>query len=272
MMLERPFADIDDTARRLSEAGAAYRTADPFPHVVMDGLFDAAFLRDVVDEIPAARDEAERRREDQAQLQERKRAVNDPSLFGPASLLLTTTLMARPFLAMLESLTGIPGLIPDPYFRGGGFHEIARGGKLAVHADFNIHSIMKVRRRLNLLLYLNEGWQPDWGGRLELWDTGMTACRVAVEPVFNRMVVFNTTDESYHGHPDPLVCPEDVQRKSLALYYYTAEGAEAAAHSTLWRDRPDDAGAIAGAVAAVEAEREARRQARKAAKQAEREA
>lgn len=266
MLLLRPFADKDAAAQRLAAQAQAYQTASPFPHVVLDGLFDASVLRDVVEEIPVARDEAERRVHDQIQLQERKRALDDPTVFGPASLLLITALMSRPFLLQLEAMTGISGLIPDPYFRGGGFHEIARGGKLAIHADFNIHSIVKVRRRLNLLLYLNEGWDPDWGGQLELWDRDMSACRVRVDPVFNRMVVFNTDDDSYHGHPEPLRCPETVQRKSLALYYYTAAGAEAAPHSTLWRDRPDDKGVVAGAVAEIEAQREARREARRQAK------
>ena len=80
------------------------------------------------------------------------------------------------FLKFLEEMTGISGLIPDPYFVGGGMHETKRGGHLGVHADFNIHDKLKLERKLNLLIYLNEDWSPEFGGELELWDTGMRAC------------------------------------------------------------------------------------------------
>src|SRR3546814_6396188 len=80
---------------------------------------------------------------------------------------------SRPFLAFLEALTGIERLIPDPYFEGGGFHEIGRGGYLNVHADFNLNKRLNLRRRLNVLIYLNKDWEPAFGGDLELWDAGM---------------------------------------------------------------------------------------------------
>jgi len=96
------------------------------------------------------------------------------------------------------------------------------------------------RRRVNLILYLNEGWQEDWGGAIELWDRGMTRCVVKVSPLLNHAVIFSTNEDSYHGFPDPLTCPEGVTRKSVALYYYTEELA-ANARSTNYRARPEDA-------------------------------
>src|SRR5204863_6284010 len=115
----------------------------------------------------------------------------------------------------------IEGLIPDPYLFGGGLHQIERGGVLSVHADYNFHPVMHVDRRLNLLVYLNESWDPSWGGDLELWDRDMRRAVKTIEPVAGRCVIFGTTDFSYHGHPDPLTCPPEVTRRSLALYYYT---------------------------------------------------
>src|SRR5262249_39051246 len=126
---------------------------------------------------------------------------------------------------------------------GGGLHQIEKGGFLKIHADFNYHDKLKLYRRLNLLVYLNKDWSEDYGGHFELWDTEMTKCEQRVLPVFNRCVVFTTTDTSFHGNPVPLTCPEGRTRKSIALYYYTVENPNperAAAHSTLFKARPGE--------------------------------
>jgi Rps23 Pro-64 3,4-dihydroxylase Tpa1-like proline 4-hydroxylase len=122
----------------------------------------------------------------------------------------------------LSELTGIKGLIADPYHAGAGLHETKRGGHLSVHADFPEHESMRINRRLNLLIYLNEDWQEDYGGALELWDKRMRKATQKVLPVFGRAVIFSTARDTYHGHPDPLTCPEHRSRRSIATYYYTA--------------------------------------------------
>jgi len=140
-------------------------------------------------------------------------------------------------------VTGIENLIPDPTFEGGGLHQIPRGGKLAMHADFNKHRRFGLDRRLNALLYLNKDWREDYGGHLELWNRDMTQCEAKILPVYNRLAVFGTTDFTFHGHPNPLQCPEGMTRKSLALYYFTnGRPAEevSGTHSTLFKARPDD--------------------------------
>lgn len=120
-----------------------------------------------------------------------------------------------PFLRWLESVTGERSLLPDPYLHGGGVHRVSRGGYLKMHCDFNFHEGMQLYRRINLLLYLNEGWRDEWGGHLQI-----AGQRIA--PEANTMVIFTTDDASWHGHPDPLQCPEDVHRDAIALYYYSA--------------------------------------------------
>jgi Rps23 Pro-64 3,4-dihydroxylase Tpa1-like proline 4-hydroxylase len=140
-------------------------------------------------------------------------------------------------------LTGIQDLISDPFYRGGGLHNILPGGKLGVHADFNKHQKYDLDRRLNLLLYLNKDWKEEYGGHIELWDKNMQKCVKRVLPIFNRVVIFTTTDHSFHGHPDPLNCPNPMSRKSLALYYYThgrPEEDESQTHSTLFKLRPGE--------------------------------
>jgi len=138
-------------------------------------------------------------------------------------------------------------LIADPYQYGGGLHATSVGGKLAVHADYNRHPTLRLDRRLNLLLYLNEGWSNDNGGQLELWNHLMTECVLSTLPLFNRTVIFSTTKTSYHGQPEPIHGPEEMQRKSIALYYFTngrpEEGQDlnspSEEHSTLWMQRPN---------------------------------
>ncbi|WP_309087821.1 2OG-Fe(II) oxygenase [Phenylobacterium sp.] len=226
----------------------AYQAADPFPHIVLDDLFEPATLRRVTAEIPSPLASTSLFTADVKHLQERKFAWRDVPALGPESTRLIAFLNGKPFLEFLSALTGIPGLVPDPYMWGAGFHQILRGGKLAIHADFNIHPVTQLYRRVNLLLYLNEGWEADWGGDLELWNASMDACVQKVSPLFNRTVIFSTTDVSFHGHPEPMTCPEDKVRRSLALYYYTYERLPHDPHSTLWRDRPDDGGVVQAAM------------------------
>jgi Rps23 Pro-64 3,4-dihydroxylase Tpa1-like proline 4-hydroxylase len=163
--------------------------------------------------------------------------------FGPTTRLLLYHLNSITFLDFLSKATGIENLISDPCFEGGGLHQIPRGGKLGVHADFNKHRRFGLDRRLNAILYLNKDWHEEYGGHLELWNRDVTRCEAKILPLFNRLAVFGTTDFTFHGHPDPLQCPEGMTRKSLALYYFTnGRPAEEVTgeHSTLFKARSDD--------------------------------
>jgi len=208
---------LKDIARVHTEA---YKSADPFPHVVLDDLFEPGLLRAVLEEFDSMDRTPWHYTERET---ERKYSTEDFQHFGPTTRALINQLNAAPFLAFLEEMTGILGLIADPHLRGGGLHEIRQGGALGVHADFNFYPRLNLYRRLNLLVYLNENWSEEWGGDLELWDRAGKACVRRISPVFNRAVIFDTSNFSYHGHPRPLQCPPDRSRKSLALYYYTVE-------------------------------------------------
>ncbi len=231
-----------DAIATLERAAATFQGADPFPFLVLDGLFRPAFLRSVAASYYAGDDVRWHRFADASR--EVKLQIDESRHFPPPVAALVEVLNAAPFLRLLARITDIQGLIPDPYFYGGGMHQIQPGGKLAIHADYNLHPVMNVERRLNLLVYLNEGWEESWGGHLELWDREMGASRHRIAPIFNRLVLFRTDSTSYHGHPDPLACPPGRARRSVALYYYThsREGAGPATrgHSTLFRERPGE--------------------------------
>jgi hypothetical protein len=223
----------------VAEHADAYRSADPFPHVILDGVFEPELLKQILGEFDAM-DRGKWHTSDKEL--ERKWSTEDILHFGPTTRAFIQQLNNGPFLTFLERLTGIHGLIADPHLRGGGLHEIRRDGALGVHADFNLYRRLNIWRRLNLLLYLNEDWDESWGGDLELWDrTGKQRVRV-IRPLFNRVVIFDTSNYSYHGHPEPLKCPPNRSRKSIALYYYTAEKPEGEIdpHTTLFiaREQP----------------------------------
>jgi len=217
--------------------GERYQTASPFPHIVIDDFIDRDVLKAVLAEFPSSDGKQFFDRD-----QERLKFQYQPlEISSGVTRNLFAELNSQAFLGFLEELTGIEGLVSDPYFEGGGLHETKRGGHLGVHADFNVHSKLKLERKINLLIYLNEDWDPGFGGELELWDQRMKDCAVRVEPVFGRAVLFNTNLDSFHGHPDPLNCPPERSRRSIATYYYAAfEGGVAAApkRTTNFQPRP----------------------------------
>ena len=222
-------------------AGAAlaetYQNAQPFPHIAMDDFLPADFLRGLLPEFP---DNASNSYFDRDQ--ERYKYQTPPhDIPGRRLRNLVIELNSPAVLKFLEAMTGIPGLIADPYYVGGGLHETLKGGHLGVHADFNIHKGMNVERRLNLLVYLNDDWLPEYGGDLELWDQKMETRWHRIAPVIGRAVVFNTSLDSYHGQPEPLSCPDGRSRKSIATYYYTANEAGVGAlpdRTTVFKSRP----------------------------------
>jgi Rps23 Pro-64 3,4-dihydroxylase Tpa1-like proline 4-hydroxylase len=228
-------------AAMADDLGPIYRQAEPFPHIVIDDFLPAQVMADVQAAFPRP-DDLEWQQF--STRQEQKLASDDVERMTPVIRHLLQEFNSASMVNFLERLTGIDGLVPDPHYWGGGLHQIERGGHLAVHADFNRHERLRLDRRLNLLLYLNQDWQPEWGGALELWSRDMTRCCTSILPVANRCVVFDTTDTSFHGHPEPLACPPDRTRRSLALYYYSngrPAGDVGTTRTTKFQPRPEEA-------------------------------
>jgi hypothetical protein len=232
--------DRDQLLALADASREAYASARPYPHAAFDDFLPTGVLDEVLAEFPKA-DEADWFAFDSPT--ERKLATKDDSIMGEATRHLLAELNSGPFIDFLERLTGITGLVPDPHFAGGGLHQIERGGHLKIHADFNRHPHTGLERRLNVLVYLNRNWKDEYGGAFELWGPDMSRCEASILPYFNRCVIFSTTSTSFHGHPEPLNCPEGETRKSLALYYYSKDrptDEAAAAHNTLFQARPGE--------------------------------
>lgn len=214
------------TLTRLEDAATAkqFAAAEPFPHLVHDDLWDPDLLRAAAAEFPPGDDHRWTTYPDP---KERGKRAGDSRMWGPATRQFFETARSAETCAVLEKLTGIANLTADDV--GGGMHMTGEGGRLATHRDFNVHPTLPLERRLNMLVFLNDEWDPARGGVLYL---GVER-EVGVLPLFNRTVIFACGAESWHGHPDPIV--GDHWRRSLACYYYAPMRPEtAAAHTTLW--------------------------------------
>jgi 2OG-Fe(II) oxygenase superfamily len=232
---------IENAKKYGEELSGDYCFAEPFPHIVIDNFLPDTLIEKVLDNFPLEKLQNDVMFESgYAGLHKRQVMPADCNGFIRELFGFFNSIAIVQFL---ESLTTIPSLIPDPHFVGGGFHETSKGGKLGMHADFRINDKLHLNRRINMIIYLNKDWKDEYGGHLELWDKKMQGKVHSIAPVFNRCVIFNTDADSFHGHPDPLTTPENITRKSIALYYYTASKRiyeDSVAHSTMYKARATD--------------------------------
>ncbi len=215
----------------------AYRRARPFPHAVFDGFLGEPCARALAQRFPGPEHDAWMRRdyrEQSARLGQLQRTGFEG--LDPHLRHLLAELGAMAFLDFLSALTGMPGLIADPHFRGAGPSLTLPGGHLALHADFNRDRTRHLERKLTVIYYLGLDWQPTWGGALELWDEPRTRCEASYLPLLDRLIVMDHGDTHWHGHPQPLACPDGRFRASVSAYYYVAAPAsgEEDSHGAIW--------------------------------------
>jgi hypothetical protein len=234
---------LNSITSRAEELHSVFSTNTPFPHVVIDGFLPNRLISALVSEFPNPDDQSwDRSVVEGIQVKLRSNWQSEDDI-SPTTAEVVHFFNSGSFMNCLSSITGVKKLISDPYFTGGGRNCILPGGVLDVHADGNWHDSMGVHRRLNAILYLNENWDENWGGHFELWDKELTGCVKSVSPLANRLLIFETHDFTYHGHPNPLGCPDGNSRKSLIFYYYTAEPRpseqilKAEPHRALWRKK-----------------------------------
>ena len=197
-----------------------YLNANPFPSIILDDFFNDTFLNKVLEEFP------DLSKVDSSQNYKNKNEVkytnNTYKIFPNTIKQLFDFMNSNFFLEFLQKITSIEEkLISDKDLNGGGLHEIKTGGKLKVHTDFSRHPTLDLDRRVNILIYLNKNWDKNYGGDLEFWNQDMSLCKKKISPNFNKLVIFSTNDFSNHGHPDPINCPDNFSRKSIALYYFS---------------------------------------------------
>jgi len=217
-ILSENFQNLTEVALKESQN---YKFGRPFPNIALNNFFNNAFLNKILDEFP----DLSKLKDSQNYnaKNEIKFSNKNYEKFPPTIKSLIDFLNSNIFLNFIQDLTSIKEkLISDPLLEGGGLHEIKSGGVLKIHTDFNRHPSRNLDRRVNVLIYLNKNWKESYGGYLEFWNKNMSKCEKKIAPSFNTIAIFSTTDFSNHGHPDPLSCPNDVSRKSIALYYFSS--------------------------------------------------
>ncbi len=217
-----------------------FESGTPFPFFCIEDFLEPEFAASVAAAYPTYA-EARGIGSEFSKVNERlKVQITDYARFPAPVKRLAAELSSRAWLEALERITGISQLLVDEELAGAGMHLTGSGGRLDVHVDFNYLEHRKLHRRLNILVYLNPEWHPGWGGAIELWDKDVSRCGQSFVPKFNRCVVFQTSEFSFHG-VTPVTAPEGMVRKSFAGYYYTREAPpnwDGTAHSTVFRTRP----------------------------------
>jgi len=189
---------------------------DPFPHLVLDDVFDSDFVHGLSREVDGIHSWF---RYDNSL--EKKSTSNRWDEFGSFLYSYFTAMLSTDVTNAIAAKFGIVGLVPDIGLHGGGVHVSNNGDKLNVHQDYSIHPKVGLERRINVIFHVEPMWQPSFGGHLEFWSGGNQPemCRRQVISQFNRMIVFATSPGSWHGFPEPIEGVDSIRRKSLATYY-----------------------------------------------------
>lgn len=200
-----------------------FSVAQPFSHIAIDNFLEPRIAETLAEEFPNFHSNDWYHYENSI---ENKKALNSWDRFGAQTYRVFFQLNQQPFSDLLSEITGVEGLHGDIGLHGGGLHSHGSGGNLNVHLDYAIHPKLKMERRLNLIIYLTPNWDERWGGSLELWshnsETNLPKERIkSICPNFNRAVIFDTTQNSWHGLPNPIDCPPGIFRQSVAIYYLT---------------------------------------------------
>ena len=192
--------------------------AKPYPHLVIDGLFNADWLSLIESEFRDIRRHDWNTSENPA---ERRSGTRPDTRLPPATQTYFDLIYSGPFVRLLTQITGAPNLLPDPELWGGGMHQVPKGGRFEVHVDFQKHPRNKLDNRFALITFLNKDWPESQGGALELWEPDRSRCAAKVYPEFGRTILFKQSLETPHGLPTPITGPDGTIRRSLLAYYYT---------------------------------------------------
>ena len=233
----------ESVVQQADQLREVFLQAAPFKHFMVENFFEASFAERLLDEFPTF---------------DPKLAMNEMGELGgkavntkireisPAYRQLYELIGSPPFLELMSRLSGIPDLLMDPKLYGGGTHDNRHGQELDPHVDFNYDEAQNLHRRLNVIVYMNKEWRTEWGGAIEIhsnpWDRDHNQIQ-AFDPLFNRCVMFETNEYSWHGFPK-IDLPQDkrhLTRKSISIYLYTKDrpAAEIAPmHGTFYVQRP----------------------------------
>ncbi|MCC0178185.1 2OG-Fe(II) oxygenase [Waterburya agarophytonicola K14] len=209
---------LNKLQNRSASLRQSYKSAKPYPHVVIDNLFAPELLDRLVADFPKQENRNWLVWDTKHELKTTSKGINGLSLFTQMFCL---WLNSQDVISTIESIVDIDNLVGDPLFHGAGLHEMYRDGWLEMHADYTKHFSLPLMRRINILIYLNRDWDTSWGGELKLQNPENKQDSISYPPNFNRTIIFPTTAKTLHGVPNHLACPLNCSRKLLSIYYWT---------------------------------------------------
>ena len=213
----------------------AFAGGQPYKHLVIDNFLTEEVAENLFNNFPKV-----------SELRKHYKGINENKSEGSSFdayhndfIKVLDAIKGPDFVKWLEQVVEIDDLLLPDDHRGAGVHQGKNGSFLDIHVDFSVHPILNLHRRLNLLIFLNKDWKPEYGGLLELWNEDVSILGKSILPAYNRAVIFETTDTSYHGY-DVISVPEGVTRKSIYSYYYSPLGEGVKYHDTIFKPRPSD--------------------------------
>jgi Rps23 Pro-64 3,4-dihydroxylase Tpa1-like proline 4-hydroxylase len=222
---------------KIAQLTSEFQNAVPYKHIVADNFLKEDIANQLYDNFPSI----EKLNKHYKGLNENKSEGSNFSDFHPVFAQVRKDFMSPEFAKWMETVTGIKDVFITDDNLGTGLHQGTDGSFLDIHVDFNIHHIKNVHRRLNMLIYLNKNWKPEYGGAMEMWNADMSKLVKAVPCNFNRCLVFETSEISYHGY-SKITLPPGETRKSFYTYFYTQLPANANLkyHDTVFKPKPED--------------------------------
>ena len=226
---------------KIDEYGIKFQNKKPFKYVIIEDFFNMDLAEKIFNEYPDI--DLNNKNWDGTTYLDQKNKFTKTKFDEKSTIFkVFQALNSNEFLSALENITAIKKLIGDDELFGGGLHQSTNGAVLNVHVDYNIHPITKFHRRCNLIVFMNKNWEDKFEGHLELWDfvNYKKGKRIEkISPLFNRAVIFETNEVSFHGHPHKLNTPIEINRKSMATYYYTKtrpENEVTEEHNTIYKN------------------------------------
>lgn len=219
--------------KNLEKSSKNWHKSKPFPYFIVDNFFDKNLANILSKEFPKFNDKIWHEYGNQLEI---KKVCNNWNVFPKFTYQVFSFLNSTYFTNQLSRILFKKNiLISDNGLNGGGWHIHKKGGKLNTHLDYSMHPKLNLERRINIIIYLNPNWKKNWGGCLGFWDNQSSRSPgkliKEIEPLYNRAVIFDTSKNSWHGLPSPLMCPNSEYRKSLAIYYLTNPSSKTAKRS-----------------------------------------
>lgn len=210
------YGDWIDNEELLIELSKKFNSAEPFEHIIISNFLKEEIANEVSNQFPQNLNDYHKYNNPL----EIKYAYDNISNMSSNLQNIFYSLCSEKVLGVLRTIVDKKNLEYDPTCHGGGLHLHPNNGRLHMHLDYEKHPVLENKQRyLNIILYLSKDWKEEWGGETELWNEDMSECKVKSHVKFNNALIFKTTEKSWHGLPEPIKCPENVYRKTLAFYY-----------------------------------------------------